>query len=447
MTSSARANSLKLTFLADDFTGATDALERLELAGVRTAVYMAPPSPEVIQARPELRAVGLAGATRSLPTNAIAASVRPALKALRELGAPHVHYKVCSTFDSSSTVGSIGPVIDVANELFDAPFVPVVVGSPALGRWCVFGNLFAGMGIGADSPAYRLDRHPSMSRHPVTPMDEADLTVHLGKQTDQRIGLIDVRTLDKPVETARSDLRSLLERDEPGVVLFDSLSYDHLRTIAELMQDYASPEAPLFWIGSSAVESALTSHWLESRTLEPIDAPEYGATEGPTLILVGSCSPITSTQVSRALRSGASEVLLLAETLVKGNQSSSAIQSAADAATASLREKRSTVVRVVSGPTPVDLPPDRLGQAFGQLIQTCLGHVRPGLIVVAGGDTASYTARGMGIESLEFDSALTPGAPICRAGSSQSSVEGLRVVFKGGQVGRPDLFEKLCHLT
>ena len=63
-------------------------------------------------------------------------------------------------------------VIDVAADIFPgAPFVPLVVGAPVLGRFCVFGNLFAR--FGREPGPYRLDRHPSMSRHPTTPADES----------------------------------------------------------------------------------------------------------------------------------------------------------------------------------------------------------------------------------------------------------------------------------
>src|SRR5687768_7751955 len=57
-----------------------------------------------------------------------------------------------------------------------------------MGRFQAFGNLFATV----DGVGYRLDRHPTMARHPVRPMDEADLRLHLGKQTDKRIGLVDL---------------------------------------------------------------------------------------------------------------------------------------------------------------------------------------------------------------------------------------------------------------
>ncbi len=57
-----------------------------------------------------------------------------------------------------------------------SPAVPVVVGAPQLKRYTAFGHLFAAY----QGKVYRIDRHPVMSRHPVTPMDEADLALHLG---------------------------------------------------------------------------------------------------------------------------------------------------------------------------------------------------------------------------------------------------------------------------
>ncbi|MNL52160.1 hypothetical protein D3C87_1753100 [compost metagenome] len=61
-------------------------------------------------------------------------------------------------------------------------------------------------------------------------------------------------------------------------------------------------------------------------------------------------------------------------------------------------------------------------------------------IVVAGGDTSSYAARAMGIEAVEMIAPLSPGAPLCRAYAPGSAVDGLQVVFKGGQVGKEDFF-------
>src|SRR5690606_23889774 len=119
---------------------------------------------------------------------------------LRDAGAPIVHYKVCSTFDSSPAIGSIGRAGEVGLDVFDAAAVPIVAGAPSLGRYCVFGNLFAR--CGAAPEVHRLDRHPTMRRHPVTPMNEADLRLHLGRQTELPIGLVDWISVSGGWETA-----------------------------------------------------------------------------------------------------------------------------------------------------------------------------------------------------------------------------------------------------
>ena len=63
--------------------------------------------------------------------------------------------------------------------------------APPLRRYTVFGNHFAAAG----DEMFRLDRHPTMSRHPVTPMHEADLRVHLSRQTQANIGLMSLPEL------------------------------------------------------------------------------------------------------------------------------------------------------------------------------------------------------------------------------------------------------------
>ncbi|MCA9240337.1 MAG: four-carbon acid sugar kinase family protein, partial [Planctomycetales bacterium] len=432
---------LRLAYYADDFTGATDALERLELAGVRTTLFLRPPSLDQIGSRPEVEAVGVAGATRSLATADLPSEVLPALAALKNLGAPHVHYKVCSTFDSSPQVGSIGRVIELADELFDTPFVPVVVGAPALGRWCVFGNLFASMGIGAESPAYRLDRHPSMSQHPITPTDEADLTRPLARQTSLPISLIDVRTLDKPLFEAVEGLRMQLRREQPRIVLFDSLTDAHLAAISALVSHYASGKKPVFWVGSSAVESALAAHWQAEGEVYPRPNLDRFKPNGPVLVLAGSCSPVTAGQVNAALQAGVQGITLTNGQITTG---ADGLDHACQSMVVALRASRSVILATEPKTSGAILPPEALGRAFSQLCLRAVEQARPALVVIAGGDTSSHTARSLPIESLEFNEPLTPGAPVCRVVAAGSALDGLRVVFKGGQVGRPEFLVDLC---
>ena len=69
-----------------------------------------------------------------------------------------------------------------------------------------------------------------MSRHPMTPMDEADLRLHLARQTDKRVGLIDVLHLAE--DDAALDARlSSLQADGFEIILFDTMSKKHLTRI------------------------------------------------------------------------------------------------------------------------------------------------------------------------------------------------------------------------
>ncbi|MCA1686456.1 MAG: four-carbon acid sugar kinase family protein, partial [Planctomycetia bacterium] len=171
-----------LTFYGDDFTGSTDAMEALARSGVRAALFLDAPGPGQLTGRfAGLKAVGVAGMARSMSPGQMDTALPPVFERLGRLGAKLLHYKVCSTFDSSPEVGSIGRAIDIGRRTFASPFVPLVVGAPALRRYCLFGNLFATAG----GETFRLDRHPTMRCHPVTPMAEADLRAHLARQTSK----------------------------------------------------------------------------------------------------------------------------------------------------------------------------------------------------------------------------------------------------------------------
>ncbi|WP_425399419.1 four-carbon acid sugar kinase family protein [Aeoliella sp.] len=439
MTSSTGPN-LRLAYYADDLTGATDAMERLELAGVPTALFLRPPTIETLANYPGIEAVGVAGATRAMPTDQLEAEVRPALASLRNLRAPHVHYKVCSTFDSSPAVGNIGRVIDVAAEVFSGPFIPVVVGTPTLGRWCVFGNLFASMGIGAHGPAFRLDRHPSISQHPTTPADESDLRLHLAKQTDKQIGLIDIRTLDQSTEDAASELERLVNDEGNQVVLFDTLSEEHFGMIGALVEPLGTPDEPLFWVGSSAAESVLTAEWNATGRITQRDRKKDASIQGPVLVLAGSCSPVTAGQVAAAQAAGMEKLTLTVEQLNSGD---GWVAEVARQVVDCMAASQSVIVATEAKTEGSELSAELLGRCYGRLCQLVLQQSRPDLLVIAGGDTSSHTARSLPIECLEMAATLTTGAPVCRVASPEPWLDGLKIVLKGGQVGQPEFLANL----
>jgi uncharacterized protein YgbK (DUF1537 family) len=412
---------LRLAYMADDFTGATDALESLARAGLRTRLFLDPPSAAQCAG---LDAIGVAGLTRSLAPDAMESVLRPAFGKLRELGPRHVHYKVCSTFDSSPHLGSIGRAIDVGASVFGGSIVPLLVAAPALGRYCAFGNLFARYGIGSSGCIHRLDRHPSVSKHPVTPMMEADLRVHLGKQTARSIGLIDVTDLERSFEESSAILQRLVTGGHQ-VVLFDGLNGDHLARVGALI-DGLSGAGAVFSVGSSGLGVALTSHWGYIARPFPIATPAAS----PLLVLSGSCSPVTVGQIAMARANGFDGFALSLDC----TDFSAVLEPMVEA----LRAGRNVVAYSSLGHAKSVVPAERLGTMLGRLAREAIARTGVKRVVVAGGDTSSYAGRVLGIESLEMLAYLTTGAPLCLARAPDSPADGLEIVFKGGQVGSSD---------
>lgn len=429
---------LAIAFYGDDFTGSTDALEALCRAGLETRLFLDPPSEAALASLPPLDAVGVAGLTRSMPADAIEASLRPAFASLRRLGCPHVHYKVCSTFDSSPDVGNIGRAIDVGVATFAPAFVPLLVGAPHLGRYCVFGNLFARLGTAAVGEVFRLDRHPSMSRHPVTPSDESDLRLHLARQTTKRTALFDVLQWNRSDAGARTAFAALLQ-ERPDLVLFDLLDEAQLPRIGALCDAYAAPDHPLFSVGSSAVEMALGASWAARGRFRPRESWPTPERVERLLVVSGSCSPVTARQIAWALEHGFSEVSVDA---VKASDSAERERVACRTVT-ELAAGRSVVVHTNpgrSGPALTREKSEELGRTLGWVAREAFRAAGLRRLVVAGGDTSSHAARALGIEALEMIAPLFPGAPLCRAVAPDSPANGSEVNFKGGQVGSPDYF-------
>lgn len=433
---------LLLTFYGDDFTGSTDALEQLTLAGIRTALFIQPPTPAQLKKFPNLQAIGVAGKTRSLAPDAMERELKPALMALKKLGARHVHYKVCSTFDSAPHVGSIGRVMDVAAKIFPAPFIPLLVAAPALGRYTIFGQHFARYGIGSTGAIHRLDRHPSISKHPVTPMTEADLRLHLAKQTRKRIALLDILKVALPAKEAQVALKRLLAA-KPEVVVFDALTAEHLTTIGAMLEQVARQKQPLFSVGSSGIEAAVAAQWKSKRLAGTPTPPAR-----QILVGSGSCSPVTSGQIAWALRRGFVEVPLQIGALMNPKTSGVEIKRAAAAAATFLNAGQNVIVHTTKSGSDKNVAA-KLKSRTAEILGTALGNVLRGAVAqssvrricIAGGDTSSYAARAMGIEALEMIAPLTPGAPLCRAYAPGSPADGREVVFKGGQVGGENYFK------
>ena len=448
---------VRLAFYGDDFTGSTDALEVLSYAGLKSALFLEPPSLSQLEAYGPLQAFGIAGNSRSLPTGEMEAELRPAFARFAELGIPLVHYKTCSTFDSAPDIGSIGRAIDIAQEELASPWVPLVVGAPPLQRFCVFGHLFARSGL--DSDVFRLDRHPTMAQHPTTPMGESDLRLHLGRQTARPSGLFDLLQFEKDVAQQQSRLEQLLAGGDE-IVLFDALYPAHLEAIGRLIYQDLPAAKTLFAAGSSGVEYALVAHWRRQGLLGPPPARPAGEKVAQTIVVSGSCSPVTARQIERAGEAGFVAIGVDGAALVDPGRRPGKIGALVDRGLAVLQEGKSVLFHTALGPQDPRLEQTTAAFAGGglsgegvkkqvaQVLGTALGEILSQVLqgaplrraVVAGGDTSAYAARQLQLQSLEVVCPLAPGSPLCRVRSQRGSIDGVEIAFKGGQVGRDDFF-------
>lgn len=428
-------DALLLSYYGDDFTGSTDVMEALTNGGVPTVLFARFPTETDLHAFPEARAVGMAGESRSRPVDWMDDHLPGIFHWLKSLGARHCHYKVCSTFDSAPQIGSIGRATEIGLSAFGQKAACMVVGAPQLRRYTVFGHLFASY----QDEVWRIDRHPVMRRHPVTPMRESDLRCHLAGQTNLQVGLVDPDSL-----RGNAPMDALDRRLDGGdrVVLIDV--YDEAsQSMAGDLLDARCPQTGPFVVGSSGVEYALLHTWRRSGQVgAPKGAPTLGKAE-TIAVVSGSCSPTTGRQIRTALNAGFDAVKVDVKAIVNGQGVDAAEQNALTQARSALGEGKSPIIFTALGPESVEARTDGdvVGHALGRMLRSLMESGPLERVVVAGGDTSSHALNELDVLALTMRRSIpdSPGSPVCIAHPVTNRAP-FEIALKGGQVGRDDYF-------
>ncbi|WP_183742112.1 four-carbon acid sugar kinase family protein [Rhizobium sp. BK196] len=437
-------DGLLVSYYGDDFTGSTDVMEALASNGVETVLFLGIPKPELLSRFGHCRAIGIAGTSRSETPAWMDEHLAPAFQWLKSLGAAICHYKVCSTFDSSPGIGNIGKAIEIGRTGFGQSIVPVIVGAPQLKRYTAFGNLFAAY----QGRVFRIDRHPVMSRHPVTPMDEADLALHLSKQTSLPVLLADLVVI-----TAADADRQIdeLASHPDGILLLDVDSEATQAAAGRQMLRVAARSGG-FVAGSSGVEYALLGAWRQAGAIAGGSAefPDISPVER-LAVVSGSVSPTTERQIRAAVENGFESIALDPLALVSNGEA--AVDAAVQAGIRTLKEGRSVILYTALGPSAdrgadIDRLPGarhQLGSALGTILRRLIEQEALPRAVVAGGDTSSHALRQLKIDALTTLLPLpqTPGSPLCLAHGDYVPTNGLQIALKGGQVGTDGYFAQI----
>lgn len=438
-------NRLLLGFYGDDFTGSTDAMEALDQYGLKTILFLRIPGQGMLTRFEDVDCIGVAGTARAKGKAGMKEELEPVFSFLRDLNPSFVHYKVCSTFDSSPETGSIGFASDLARHYFEKGSYPLLVAAPNLGRYTVFGHHFAAF----NNQVFRLDTHPVMARHPVTPMDEADLAKHLQKQTKQKIANVTILDLE-----AKSASEIVKDESEAGLIVYDALNGGHMEKVSEVLWEKRGERAQ-FVVGSSGVEYALGEAMKRERPIERTDRVKKPSQAERIFAVSGSVSDVTKSQLLAAEAAGFHAIQIPVELFTDEEKAEAFL---ADVA-AMIAAKKKVVIYTAKGADDPAIVETRkhlsesgvakeetgifIGEKLGAWTKSILDRVDVRRVIISGGDTSGFVTSNLDIYGLEVLDSVAPGAPLCLAYSESEKFDGLEIALKSGQLGGEHFFENV----
>ncbi|ARM16473.1 MULTISPECIES: 3-oxo-tetronate kinase [Rhizobium] len=417
--------AISLGSIADDYTGASDLANTLTKNGLRTVQTVGIPDPSL--ALPDVDAVVVSLKIRSVPASEAVTAATEAERWLRQQGAGHVLYKICSTFDSTDA-GNIGPVTEALSEAAGGGGVLVTPAFPETGRTVYLGHLFVGGQPLNESP---------LKDHPLNPMHDANLVRVLARQSRGAVGLIDLAAIAAGPAAAKAKFDAL-RATGVTMAIADAIFERDLETLGEIaLHTPVSTGASGLGLGlaRALVRSGRISG---SATGEDVVRPVGGL----SAIIAGSCSKATLRQLDIAEQSMPVLRLDPERLLAAGpDEIASAISWAGDRISAG-----PVVVAASAAPETVSRLQSQYGrEASGHVIETATSIIAAELVdrgvrrlVVAGGETSGAAVDKLAIPAFLIGPEIAPGVPVLRTvGNRQGD---MLLALKSGNFGGEDFF-------
>jgi uncharacterized protein YgbK (DUF1537 family) len=421
--------TLALGCIADDYTGASDLANTLTRCGLRTVQTIGVPAGDL--ALPEVDAVVVSLKSRSIESGLAVSRSRDAAKWLRQRGARHVLFKICSTFDSTDA-GNIGPVMDALRADSGDAIVLVTPAFPETGRTVYQGNLFVGPVPLNESP---------LKDHPLNPMHDSNLVRVLARQSRTQIALVDLADIARGPDAVRVRLAGLSGKGF-GAAIADAVFERDLETIGKVALDHRV-SVGASGLGLGLARALVASGQVKSQTNAVSGAP----VGGPAACLAGSCSQATLQQIVQAEQ--AMPVLHLdPDQVIAGKDE-------ARRALAWARERLAEgPILIASSSTPDQVAALQLRHgrdAVGHAIEQAMADIAEGLVqsgvrrlVVAGGETSGAVVDRLRIPGFLVSAEIAAGVPVLRA----VGVTGgdMLLALKSGNFGGPEFFSDALKL-
>uniref|UniRef100_UPI002BBB1B14 3-oxo-tetronate kinase n=1 Tax=Bradyrhizobium sp. TaxID=376 RepID=UPI002BBB1B14 len=304
---------------------------------------------------------------------------------------------------------------------------------PETGRTVYQGNLFVGSVPLNESP---------LKDHPLNPMHDSSLVRVLARQSQSKVGLVDLATLTRGAEAVRARLADLA-RNGVGAAIIDAVFDRDLETIGAVALDHRLS------VGASGIGLGLARGLVASGKVKAasVGAATGAPVGGPAACLAGSCSQATLAQIANAEKAMA--VLHLdPEQIVAGPNEA---RRALDWASARITEGP-VLIASSSTPDQVAALQSRHGRdAAGHAIEQAMADIAEALVrsgvrrlVVAGGETSGAVVDRLRIPGFLVGQEIAAGVPVLRAvGSGQGD---MLLALKSGNFGGGEFFSDALKL-
>ncbi|QGG92640.1 hypothetical protein GH983_20180 [Agrobacterium sp. MA01] len=414
--------------IADDLTGATDLALMLSREGMRTIQTIGVPKAGLDLSGVD--AVVVALKSRTNPAAEAVAMSLEALSFLQTAGAMQFLFKYCSTFDSSPE-GNIGPVTEALMQALGTELTIVCPAFPANGRTIYKGHLFVGDQLLSDSP---------MRNHPLTPMTDSSLVRLMAGQSQLKVGLVTRETVGQGASAVAQAFEAARDKGEQALVV-DALTDADLRVIGE-----AAAGLTLI-TGGSGIALGLPENFRRAGCLRSSgDALAFSAPAGRSMILAGSCSDATRSQIRTAIEAGVPALKLDPIEIAEGRFR---VEQALSWALG--QSARAPLIYSSAEPDEVKAAQAALGrERAGSLIEHFLAETALGLeaagvrrLIVAGGETSGAVVGALAPDALFIGPEIDPGVPWTL---TLGQTEPMALALKSGNFGAPDFFLKAWEI-
>jgi len=419
---------MRLGIIADDLTGANDTGVQFAKRGARTLVPLDWHNLGSLARSADVLVLN----TNSRPVSPRVAAQRARLaaEALRRAGVDAVYKKIDSTFR-----GNIGHELEAILDVFPASVTILSPTFPPAGRAVRDGTLLVD-GV----PVHRT----SVGRDPVTPVRESHLPTLLGRQMRRPVHTLCLSSLRGPVGRLARIVREW-QAGTPGVVVADAVTPGDLDRLARLI---AREDLFRVTAGSAGLAMAIGGVVTWPRR-SGHRRPHLTA---PVLLVVGSPNPMSQAQVVRIEEEGRAAVIraALAKVVADGDRYRRELERIVKRASVELEAGRDTVLTLAQPAAPSSgqrmLPPSAskaISEFLGQAAERVSREVRPGGLLLCGGDIAIAVCSALGARAIELQGEVEPGVPWGHLVGGD--LAGLPVVTKAGGFGKPETFGRVLR--